>query len=144
MTKVIFHFGKMILHQKLNLQIKQLLITGGYILTIVPNKFGCFDYKRSYTTFEHILNDYNTNIDESDLTHLEECLSNPHPYKQSHGEDEFKNMCLNNSSTRIMHNHVFDIDCITRIHEFIGFKTIYCSILPEDGMQLIYFGKLSF
>ena len=48
--------------------------TNGYLLLVLPNKIGNFDHKRKYTTFEHILNDYKIDVDESDTTHINEYI----------------------------------------------------------------------
>ncbi|CAB1208097.1 hypothetical protein [Acinetobacter bouvetii] len=44
-------------------------------MLVVPHKDGTFDHFRSVTTLEYLINDFNNeDIDERDLTHLDEIL----------------------------------------------------------------------
>ncbi len=47
---------------------------GGCLLLILPDRRFSFDHKRNITSFEHLLSDYWNNVDEKDLTHLNEIL----------------------------------------------------------------------
>jgi SAM-dependent methyltransferase len=110
------------------------LSTTGYIVTIVPNKNACWDKDREYTPFEHIMSDYETDVGESDMTHLHEsaCMMASRPsYYQDVGES---------NSTRVIHHHVYSLDVLAKCHEFVGFKSLYCSILPNDDLQMVYVG----
>lgn len=49
---------------------KHILNDGGYILTIIPYYKECFDRNRPLTTIEHLIEDYQNNVDESDTTHI--------------------------------------------------------------------------
>lgn len=42
---------------------------------VLPFKEKTFDHKRPVTSIEHILEDYNLNIDERDNTHFDEILN---------------------------------------------------------------------
>lgn len=53
----------------------RILKNDGLLLLILPNKVSNFDRYRPTTTFEHILEDYNNQMTEHDLTHVEEVLS---------------------------------------------------------------------
>ena len=50
-------------------------ITKNKMILVLPRKDSNFDHKRPVTTFEHLIDDYNNNVSENDLTHLEEILS---------------------------------------------------------------------
>ena len=50
-------------------------ITSGKIILIVPRKDFNFDHKRPITSFNHLLEDFDNDVNESDLTHLDEILS---------------------------------------------------------------------
>ena len=53
---------------------KRVLKPGGVIVLILPEKSFTFDHRRQITSFDHLLEDFNTKVDESDLTHLDEIL----------------------------------------------------------------------
>jgi hypothetical protein len=46
----------------------------GLLVIVAPRKKVNFDHKRETVKFTHLLEDYNNNMDEHDLTHLEEIL----------------------------------------------------------------------
>jgi len=45
------------------------------MLLILPDKRFTFDHKRAVTTFNDLIDDFVRDIDETDLTHLDEILS---------------------------------------------------------------------
>src|SRR5829696_5005639 len=47
----------------------------GKLVLILPNKEYTFDHKRQYTSFAHLLDDYNNDVSEYDTTHVDEILS---------------------------------------------------------------------
>lgn len=98
----------------------------GILLLILPNKVSNFDRYRPTTTFEHILEDYNTQMTEHDLTHVEEVLSLT-DFVQNMSEDEkenFRQQCLDNFNNRYLHHHVFDLELMQKMIEFTGFECI--------------------
>lgn len=95
---------------------------GAYIFLILPDPKYTFDINRPITTLQHLINDYNLNTDETDLTHLEEIL-NLHDLNKDHlagTKDNFHNRCLNNFHNRCMHHHVFDIDLLKSIFNHLN------------------------
>ena len=106
----------------------------GMIITIVPNKEMCWDRVRTYTTFEHIFDDFVNDTAESDMTHLHEssCMIESRPsYYSDVGE---------HNSTRVIHHHVFSIEVLVKCHEQCGFLTKSCFIDSNDRLQMIYIG----
>ncbi len=101
--------------------------SGGLVLVIVPNKKHCFDHKRATTTFEHLLDDYNQNIQEDDLTHLEEILEK-HDYtleRNSMDRESFKERALKNFENRALHHHVFDIELLIKLFQYLSAQVLY-------------------
>lgn len=108
----------------------------GYLLLVLPRKEAGFDHKRPVTSFEHILQDYNNNITEHDLTHLEEILKlhDLSRDRRAGNYDNFKNRSSNNFKYRGLHHHVFDMllienmfnHCkITLVQNDVGKKNYY-------------------
>jgi SAM-dependent methyltransferase len=90
---------------------------GGVILLILPYKEHTFDHNRAVTKFEHLIEDYEADIDEHDLTHLEEILS-LHDLNMDIPAgtiEQFRERSLENYSNRCLHHHVFDFDLLERI-----------------------------
>ena len=114
----------------------ELLVEKGAIINILPNKNCCWDRNRDYISFEHLLNDFSTNISENDLTHLHEssCMIETRPgYYDDVGKD---------NSSRIIHHHCFNVDTLKKTHEFDNmFHTECCYIADDDNLQLIYVGR---
>ena len=46
----------------------------GKIVLVLPDKEYTFDVKRPYTSFEHLLEDYENKTTENDATHFEEVI----------------------------------------------------------------------
>jgi hypothetical protein len=103
----------------------------GRIIIAVPIREKTFDHRRAYTTFEHIMQDYENDISEDDLSHLTEILE-LHDYDLDTpcgGREKFKERDLHNVENRCLHHHVFSEECLRKMFgvfnlnvvEFIGF-----------------------
>jgi SAM-dependent methyltransferase len=82
---------------------------GGLIL-VLPNYAKTFDHRRVPTTVEHMLEDYERNTQEDDLSHLPEILQ-LHDLSMDSGAgsaEEFRSRSLDNLKNRCLHHHVFD------------------------------------
>lgn len=110
----------------------------GYIFLCIPKKESNFDNRRPVTSFNHLLEDYYSNKDESDMTHLEEVL-NLHDLsfdKNSISADSFKSICINNFFNREMHHHVFDLKLLRQIFIFLGIEIVQTDIIFSDYIIL--------
>lgn len=126
---------------------KEVLNTDGLILSILPNKTEFWDWTRKTTTIEHLLEDFNNNTLESDMTHIDDDMNQRDwtrggfdgrvvKSREHHGE-----LCLDNINTRIIHHHCFDIELVQAMHEAAGYETIECFVHPTNTLQLVYLGK---
>lgn len=106
------------------LEWKSVIKTGGCIILVLPRKESNFDHARPITTFQHIKQDFENNTDENDLTHLDEILELHDLKRDVHAGsfDDFKKRSLNNLETRSLHHHVFDINLLLKITNFIEMK----------------------
>lgn len=99
---------------------------GGYLLIAVPIKTYTFDHNREFTTFEHILEDYDNNVTEMDLSHLDEIIEK-HDYDldpECGGRETFIERSQMNSENRCLHHHVFDESCLREMFAYIGIEVI--------------------
>jgi len=100
--------------------------TGGVLTLILPNPKYTFDHKRPITTLRHLIDDYNNNIEESDLTHLEEVLT-LHDFERDGGVtdmEQFKQRCLNNFRNRCMHQHVYNLDLLIEVFNYLNITVL--------------------
>ena len=98
----------------------------GAILLVLPDKRFTFDHKRPVTEFKHLLDDYKNNVNEHDLTHLNEIL-NLHDLDKDHSAgtiEQFKNRSLDNFNNRCLHQHIFDFDLLQQVFKFYNIETL--------------------
>ena len=106
---------------------------GGSIMLVLPDKRFTFDRKRDYTQFAHLIEDFNNNIDESDMTHLEEILRlhdldlDPIASKDF---EAFKARCENNIENRCLHQHVYSPNLLKEIFEHLNIKVVSQYFIP--------------
>lgn len=105
---------------------KRILKDDGVLILVLPNKKNNFDHMRTTTSLEHIIKDYSEDTSEHDLTHLEEILSlHDLSMDPPAGDIEnFKKRSLDNYNNRALHHHVYDLNIMTQMVEYLGFKCI--------------------
>jgi SAM-dependent methyltransferase len=105
----------------------RVLKTNGHILLILPHPKYTFDHNRQITKFEHLLKDFNDNIDESDLSCVDE-VTEFHDLKRDmvgpKTKEELRKRSINNIENRCLHHHVFDFDLISKMLEYTGFELL--------------------
>lgn len=83
---------------------------GGGLILVLPNYKKTFDHRRKPTPVAHMLEDYEQNTSEEDLTHLSEILCE-HDLSRDPAAgtaENFRERSLNNFANRCLHHHVFD------------------------------------
>ena len=108
------------------LEWKRVVKKGGCIFLILPNKKNNFDHRREYTTFDHILNDFKNNTQESDLFHVKEILEK-HDLKKDLPAGNFENFKIrsyDNLNNRHLHHHVFSEKLLRKIFEYCEINII--------------------
>ena len=100
----------------------------GFIIIIVPEKSHCFDHKRPYSKFSTLLSQYEKNVNEDDLSTLEEILE-LHDLPKDPGAPQdplkFKERCLNNFHNRCLHHYVYNDDLLLEICNYFKCEYIY-------------------
>jgi hypothetical protein len=83
---------------------------GGGLILVLPNYTKTFDHRREPTTVSHMVDDFNRDIREDDLTHLPEILKlHDRSMDLPAGTaEEFRRRSLDNFSNRCLHHHVFN------------------------------------
>lgn len=96
------------------------------MLLVLPDRRYTFDHKRKVTTLEHLVNDYHNNVDEKDLTHLDEILElhDLSMDKAAGSPAEFKERSLKNFENRCLHHHVYDLNLLKEIYTFLNIELV--------------------
>lgn len=82
----------------------------GTLILVLPNYRRTFDHRREPTSVDHMLEDFERNVGEDDLTHLSEILEK-HDLSmdpEAGSMEQFRQRSLDNFSNRCLHHHVFD------------------------------------
>jgi SAM-dependent methyltransferase len=104
----------------------RILKPGASLVLALPDKRYTFDHKRLYTSFEHLLKDFENNVDEHDETCFEEVLQ-LHDLSMDPGTnsmEEFKERIRNTFSNRCVHHHVFSTELVKQVLEYCGFSVL--------------------
>lgn len=91
---------------------------------MLPHYLRTFDHRRVPTTIRHMLEDYERNTDENDLTHVDEVYEASRLDKRERSDEETRSLLLNNFNHRMMHHHVFNEVNSKELLEAIGFKVL--------------------
>lgn len=108
---------------------KKLLKKGGIIINILPEKSLTLDCNRPITKFSKIIQKYEDNIEEDDITEIDEMIlyKNTNPDKISGitnicALEDLKNNPSNIKKYRPLHQHVYDFNLLKNISNFINMK----------------------
>ena len=113
----------------------------GILVLAVPHRDATFDHNRPISTFVHLLEDFNKDVYEDDLTHLQEILElhdlSLDPF--SGDFESFKERSLNNYENRCLHHHVFDTELVIDIFNFLELQIL--SIDFDLSNNIIIMGR---
>jgi len=100
---------------------------GGYIIIIVPEKSVCFDHKRKYSKFSTLLEQYEKNIGEDDLSTLPEILLNHDLTMDPPAGDlgSFTKRSLDNYNNRCLHHYVYNDELLMEICKYFNCEFTY-------------------
>ena len=114
-------------------------VGSGNIILVLPKKDSNFDHKRPITPFEHILEDYEQDIDEYDLTALKDILElhDLSMDKKAGTLDQFKQRSLNNYENRCLHHHVFDDKLVEKMSSHIGLNVVTQTSTSQNWIFLL-------
>lgn len=105
---------------------KRVLRDSGLLLLVLPHKDGTFDWRRPVTPLAHLVDDYEQQIGEDDLTHLAEILA-LHDLEKDPAAgttEQFRLRSMENKVNRALHHHVFDTATAVRLIDRAGFRVI--------------------
>jgi len=99
---------------------------GGGLILVLPNYAKTFDHRRKPTTVSHMLDDWNQDTREDDLTHLPEILQLHYLSRDllAGTKEEFRQRSFDNFTNRYLHHHVFNEANSTELLSQIGFQVL--------------------
>tara|TARA_B100000963_G_scaffold361729_1_gene399033 strand:- start:908 stop:1672 length:765 start_codon:yes stop_codon:yes gene_type:complete len=110
----------------------------GVLILVLPKKELNFDHKRRDTKFSALLEAYENDFSESDLSTLDEIIEN-HDIELDPGVqnlEEFKIRSLQNNQNRCLHHHVYSSELIKDVLEFSNFNLIDTGSTYHDFFAL--------
>ena len=120
------------------LEFKRILKKSGTLILVIPNSKYNFDHKRNKTTIKHLIDDYNSNIDEGDLTHLQDSLNNTDFYSNSLDFEKFKELAEDNLKNRVIHHHIFDNKLVSDLCNFVQLNLIQSDEIKKKFPSLVF------
>jgi SAM-dependent methyltransferase len=98
----------------------------GLLVLVVPHRDGTFDHRRPVTSLAHIIKDFEQQITEGDMTHLEEILRLHDLSKDVASVDfeAFKQRSKRNLENRCLHHHVFDTRLTIEVIHHMGLQIL--------------------
>lgn len=100
----------------------------GHLIIVLPNYLQTLDRRRTPTTLSHMVQDFEQNIGENDLTHVEETVQG----QRLDGLGavpavDLQKLLQDNFSHRMMHHHVFHKENSRQLLEALG-----CTVLAVE------------
>lgn len=98
----------------------------GVVVLVLPHKEGTFDHRRPVSTLAHLVEDFERNTPESDVTHVPEILA-LHDLSRDPpaGDfDAFKARSERNVENRCLHHHVFDTRLAVQAVDWAGLQIL--------------------
>lgn len=115
----------------------------GTMAIVVPDRERTFDHKRPLTTIEHMFSDFERNIGEDDLTHVEEEVA-LHDYAMHDpcgGAEGNRARCLQNLKYRCLHHHTFSLPSLKAVLSVTGISVTFIERISP--VHILAIGTLS-
>lgn len=119
----------------------RVLRDNGVLLLVFPHKDGTFDHNRPITSLNHLIEDFEKNVKEDDLTHLPEILK-LHDLNLDYAAGNFellRERSMNNYKNRCLHHHVFNTELVIEIFNYFNLQII--SVDPVLPYHIIGMGR---
>jgi SAM-dependent methyltransferase len=116
------------------LEWKRVIKSGGIIILVLPRKESNFDHKRPPTQLKHLINDFETNKEENDLSHLNEILELHDLTRDPRAGafQNFENRSRENIRHRSLHHHVFTMDLLCELMNYTEMEILITHSSPTD------------
>lgn len=111
----------------------------GLLVLVLPHKDGTFDHQRPVTLLAHLIQDFEQQVTEEDLTHLEEILQ-LHDLSKDPGAgdfDAFKQRSQRNFENRCLHHHVFDTRLAIEVIHHMGLQIVAVEVFSPYNILVV-------
>jgi len=111
----------------------------GLLVLVFPHKDGAFDHRRPVTSLEHLIQDFDNQTNEGDLTHLEEILE-LHDLSKDPGAGDieaFRERSKRNLENRCLHHHVFDTRLAIETVNYMGLQILAVELFKPFHIIII-------
>ena len=118
---------------------KRVLRPSGALILVLPYYKQTFDHRRSPTPVNHMLEDFDRNVGEDDLTHLAEILEK-HDLSMDRAagtKEQFHRRSLDNLSNRCLHHHVFNQSNSVDLLKQSGFNVHSVALVHPHHIYLL-------
>jgi ubiquinone/menaquinone biosynthesis C-methylase UbiE len=121
----------------------------GLMVLVLPNPEFTYDHKRKRTSFQHLLDDFNNNIDESDTTHIQDVIDNCDLSRvyllNGNGAtisyESHVSISKDNFKFRAIHHHVYTDEVVYELLKYSGFKLLASEHFTPFHMIYLGFKK---
>jgi SAM-dependent methyltransferase len=112
---------------------------GGAMVVILPDYRRTFDHRRKPTPVEHMIEDYENEMDETDLTHLPEIMElHDLALDPNAGtKDNFQRRSQHNFENRCLHHHVFDETNSRELLQSVGLTVMVQELVKPHHIVLL-------
>jgi SAM-dependent methyltransferase len=118
---------------------QRVLKPGGMLVLVLPDKRYTFDINRTYTKMDHLVKDYEFEMNEKDTTHFDEIAASYGPgiYPGIHSKEELVQRLADNYTTRFAHHHVFNFDLMEKMLQYFDFTVLHQQALAPFHLTVI-------
>lgn len=110
---------------------QRVLKNNGTLLLLLPHKEATFDKSREITSLEHMINDFECDMDETDQTAVDEAIS-LYNKKYDTGIDNDlyssffdEDLMRDNFKNRLVHHHVFNLHSAVKMVDYVNFEILH-------------------
>jgi SAM-dependent methyltransferase len=121
------------------LEWKRVLRRDGTLLLVLPHKGSTFDWRRPTTSLAHMVEDFQRNTREDDLTHLSEIME-LHDLErdvEAGTIEQFRHRCEENLLHRAIHHHVFDTPTALAAVDYAKFQLSRVEFLKPYHIMIL-------
>jgi SAM-dependent methyltransferase len=118
---------------------KRVLRQEGLLFLLLPHKDGTFDWRRPVTTLQHVIQDFERQVGEDDISHLEEVLAlhDLDRDKAAGSPEQLRQRCLQNVTNRAIHHHVFDTPTAIKFVDCAGFQVVRATTFEPHHIVIV-------
>lgn len=122
---------------------RKILKKNGVAIIIVPNKKFTYDIDRPFTSLEHLVGDYISNVSEDDNTHFSEIIQlHNFAHDNTYGgknpdRTAWATEVNNNLNSRKVHHHCFSGDILVDLVTLCGFRVIELDMFLPHHIAVI-------